>query len=75
MIYTIVIPALIAAWGMSKGQAGLIATSALMPETAASNLLFATKATENFHRKDAKGREGNTGAKKFWNQFWAGDSS
>ncbi len=30
MIYTFVIPTLIAAWGMSKGQAGLIATSALL---------------------------------------------
>ena len=30
MIYTFVIPALIAAWGMSKGEAGLIATSALL---------------------------------------------
>jgi MFS family permease len=30
MIYSFVIPALIAAWGMSKGQAGLIATSALL---------------------------------------------
>ena len=30
MIYTFVIPALIAAWGMSKGQAGLVATSALL---------------------------------------------
>ncbi|HZP93756.1 MAG TPA: MFS transporter [Burkholderiales bacterium] len=30
MIYTFVIPALIAAWGMTRGQAGLIATSALL---------------------------------------------
>jgi MFS family permease len=30
MIYTFVIPTLIAAWGMSKGQAGLIATSTLL---------------------------------------------
>jgi len=30
MIYTFVIPALMAAWGMSKGQAGMIATSALL---------------------------------------------
>ena len=30
MIYTFVIPTLIAVWGMSKGQAGLIATSALL---------------------------------------------
>lgn len=30
MIYTFVIPTLIAAWGMTKGQAGLIATSALL---------------------------------------------
>jgi len=30
MIYTFVIPTLIAAWGMSKGQAGLIATAALL---------------------------------------------
>ena len=30
MIYSFVIPALIAAWGMSKGQAGIIATSALL---------------------------------------------
>ena len=30
MIYTFVIPTLMAAWGMSKGQAGMIATSALL---------------------------------------------
>lgn len=30
MIYTFVIPTLIAAWSMSRGQAGLIATSALL---------------------------------------------
>jgi MFS family permease len=30
MIYTFVIPTLIAAWGMSKGQAGMIATAALL---------------------------------------------
>src|SRR5258708_26645208 len=30
MIYTFVIPTLMAAWGMSKGQAGLIATSSLL---------------------------------------------
>jgi MFS family permease len=30
MIYTFVIPALIAAWGMTKGEAGMIATSALL---------------------------------------------
>ena len=30
MIYSFVIPTLIAAWGMSKGQAGMIATSALL---------------------------------------------
>ncbi len=30
MIYTFVIPTLIAAWGMTKGQAGMIATSALL---------------------------------------------
>ena len=30
MIYTFVIPTLIVAWGMSKGEAGLIATSALL---------------------------------------------
>ena len=30
MIYTFVIPTLIGLWGMSKGQAGLIATSALL---------------------------------------------
>lgn len=30
MIYTFVIPALVAAWGMTKGQAGVIATSALL---------------------------------------------
>ncbi|MGH8767863.1 MAG: MFS transporter, partial [Burkholderiales bacterium] len=30
MIYTFVIPTLIAAWGMTKGEAGMIATSALL---------------------------------------------
>ena len=30
MIYTFVIPTLIATWGLSKGQAGMIATSALL---------------------------------------------
>jgi MFS family permease len=30
MVYTFVIPTLIAAWGMSRGEAGLIATSALL---------------------------------------------
>jgi MFS family permease len=30
MVYTFVIPTLIGAWGMSKGQAGLIATAALI---------------------------------------------
>ena len=30
MIYSFLIPTLIAAWGMSKGQAGMIATSALL---------------------------------------------
>ncbi|HVY06439.1 MAG TPA: MFS transporter [Burkholderiales bacterium] len=30
MIYTFVIPSLIAAWGMTKGEAGVIATSALL---------------------------------------------
>jgi MFS family permease len=30
MIYTFVIPTLIAAWGMTRGEAGLIATSALL---------------------------------------------
>jgi MFS family permease len=30
MIYSFVIPTLIAAWGMSKGEAGMIATSALL---------------------------------------------
>ncbi|HEU5283759.1 MAG TPA: MFS transporter, partial [Burkholderiales bacterium] len=30
MVYTFVIPTLIAAWGMSKGQAGLIATASLI---------------------------------------------
>jgi MFS family permease len=30
MVYTFVIPTLMAAWGMSKGEAGLIATSALL---------------------------------------------
>ena len=30
MVYTFVIPTLMAAWGMSKGQAGLIATAALI---------------------------------------------
>ena len=34
MIYTFVIPTLIAAWGMSRGQAGLIATSALLASAA-----------------------------------------
>ena len=30
MVYSFVIPTLIAAWGMSKGQAGLIATASLI---------------------------------------------
>lgn len=30
MIYTFVIPTLMAAWGMTKGEAGMIATSALL---------------------------------------------
>jgi len=34
MIYTFVIPTLIAAWGMSRGEAGLIATSALLASAA-----------------------------------------
>jgi len=34
MVYTFVIPTLIAAWGMSKGQAGLIATATLIASAA-----------------------------------------
>jgi len=30
MVYTFIIPTLITAWGMSKGQAGLVATASLI---------------------------------------------
>jgi len=35
MVYTFVIPTLITAWGMSKGQAGFVATAALLRRGAA----------------------------------------